>query len=293
MVTPVTPDGSLDEAAVRRVVDHLIAGGNAGIFGLGTTGEAASVPHATRLRLIEVMVEQVAGRAMTYAGIGDNCLADSVDAAAAYFGAGADVVVAHLPSYYMLDAEEQYAYYIALADRIAGPMMVYNIPSTTHMSIPVEVVERLSHHPRIIGLKDSEGSAARMEAEMACLGGRDDFAVLAGSTALSAMALALGADGSVPSVANMTPVICQRLHEYGAAGDTAGAEKYQKLADEATDLYRAGRTLTQSLGALKAAMGALGLCGPDVLPPLRPLSPADRLAVQDAFHQWLAVHPDA
>jgi 4-hydroxy-tetrahydrodipicolinate synthase len=164
--------------------------------------------------------------------------------------------------------------------------MLYNIPSTTHMSISIEVVEALSHHPKVIGLKDSENDVSRLEAVLELLGGRPDFAILVGVTTLSAKALALGADGSVPSVGNLAPDLCHRLYDSGVRGDASAAAQLQLVVNRATDVYRAGRTLTQSLGALKAAMGALSLCGPDVLPPLRPLDPAEQEGVRSEFRRW-------
>jgi 4-hydroxy-tetrahydrodipicolinate synthase len=288
MVTPVTGEGELDEAATRRVIDHLLDGGIDGVFVLGTTGEAASVPRAARLRLVELTVEQVAGRATTYAGISDNCLAHAVEAGTEYCRLGVDAVVAHLPSYYALNPDEQGDYYAALADRVPGPLVLYNIPSTTHMSIPIDVVEALSDHPKVIGLKDSQNDASRLDAVLQRLGGRADFAVLVGVTTLSAKALALGADGFVPSVGNLVPDLCQQLYECGVRGDASAAARMQQVVNQATGVYRAGRTLTQSLGALKAAMGALSLCGPDVLPPLRPLDSAEQETVRSEYRRWRA-----
>lgn len=288
MVTPVTPQGDLDEPAVRRVIDHLIEGEVSGIFVLGTTGEAASVPRTMRSRLVAITVEHVGDRAMTYTGISDNCLAHSVHAAEEYFRLGVDAVVAHLPSYYALSPEEQSDYYTALVERIPGPLMFYNMPKTTYMSIPIEVVEKLSRHPKVIGLKDSENNVARLEAVMRTLGGRSDFAIFVGVSALSARALSLGADGMVPSPAHLVPDLCQRLYESGSQGDVTSAEEYQRQVDQVADIYVRNRTLGQSLAALKAAMGALGLCGSDVLPPLRPLDAAQQEAIRHKFLEWQA-----
>ena len=159
MVTPVTPDGSLDEPAVRRIVDHLVAGGVHGIFVLGTTGENTSVPLAMRERLVAATVEHVAGRVRTYAGISSNCLADSVAAARAYVPLGVDAVVAHLPMYYALNAEEQFTYFNALAERIDLPLVLYDIPVTTHMAIPVDAEKgvRVAHGLECV---DGDGEAA-------------------------------------------------------------------------------------------------------------------------------------
>src|SRR5712664_2311800 len=155
-VTPVTPTGDLDEAALERLIEFLLAGGVDGIFVLGTTGEGPSVPHGTRLKLVQRSVAAVRGRAQLYAGIGGTCLADSVAAANDYFRAGADVVVAQPPVYFPIQPQELLAYFRALLDGLASPLILYNIPATTRVSIPLEVVAELQGHPKLAGMKDSE-----------------------------------------------------------------------------------------------------------------------------------------
>jgi 4-hydroxy-tetrahydrodipicolinate synthase len=287
MVTPITPDGDLDESAVRRIIDHMIAGGIHGVFVLGTSGENTSVPAAMRKRMVTVAAEHVGERARVYAGISSNCLVDSVAAAKAYAPLGVDAVVAHLPTYYALNAEEQFAYFSALADRIDLPLVLYNIPSTTHMTIPIQVVEKLSRHPNVVGVKDSDQDIVRLTALIKRLGDdRLDFAVLVGESALSARGLALGADGIVPSQGNLIPALCRALFDRAVEGDRDGAEAHQQRIDVFAQLFVAGRSLAQSLGALKAMMGTLGLCGPDVLPPLRPLSLEEQETLRRQFLAW-------
>jgi dihydrodipicolinate synthase/N-acetylneuraminate lyase len=287
MVTPVTPDGDLDEIAVPRIVDHMVAGGVHGVFVLGTTGENASVPAAMRERLVLVTVAHVGERARVYAGIGSNCLVDSVAAAKAYASLGVDAVVAHLPTYYALSAEEQLAYFSALADQIDLPLLLYDIPATTHMTIPVEVVEKLSCHPNVVGIKDSSGDITRLTTLLERLGdARPDFAVLVGAVDLSAQGLALGADGIVPSQGNLVPPLCRALFDRAVEGDQDGAEACQQRLNALTKLFVEGRGLAQSLGALKAMMGALGLCDPEVLPPLRPPPLEEQDALRQQFLAW-------
>lgn len=286
MVTPVTADRKLDEPAVRRIIDHLIDGGSNGIFVLGTTGEAASISPRVGHRLVELAVEQVGNRATTYAGISQNCLNDSVAAAEAYFRLGVHAVVAHLPFYYPLDGKEQRDYYTVLADRLGGPLMIYNIPKTTHLSIPIEVIEQLSHHPNIVGVKDSELDLGRLKALMAAVGNRTDFSVLVGVSSLAHDAMRLGADGIVPSPAHLAPESCSGLYACGCAGDTENMPAYQALINEVSAICNRGRSLGQSLAALKAAMSELDLCGPDMLYPLQALPREEQEAVRRAYRDW-------
>jgi dihydrodipicolinate synthase/N-acetylneuraminate lyase len=288
MITPVTPDGELDEPAVRRVIDHLIEGGVSGIFILGTTGESASIPAVMKSQLVALTVEYIAKRVMVYAGISHNCLTYSIEAAQDFFELGVDVTVAHLPSYYELNPAEQEAYYIRLSQNLTGPLMLYNIPSTTHMSMPLEVIARLSTRPNIVGLKDSENNATRLVNEINLFGNRPGFSILIGVNALFAQVMQLGADGIVPSLGNLAPRLCQRLYESARQGDTNGLETCQQQLDELSQLLRKGLSLAQGLAAHKAAMSALSLCGPDMLPPLQALTESHQQKLSKTFSTWLA-----
>jgi 4-hydroxy-tetrahydrodipicolinate synthase len=272
LVTPVTPGGSLDEPAVGRIIDHLVAGGVDGVFILGTTGESASVPMEMRRRFARVAAGHLRGRALLYVGIGDNCFANSVAAAADAFGHGADAVVAQLPSYYPLKPDEMFAYYSSLADRLEGPLLLYNIPITTHMSIPVDVVVRLASHPRIVGFKDSENNADRMDEIAGRLLGREAFSLFVGVGVLSARGLLMGLDGVVPSSGNVEPRSWRAMCDAAGRGDRAGVERLQIEVNRLAQVFQRDRTLGQSLAALKAAMSILGLCGNLMLPPLQPVS---------------------
>lgn len=291
MVTPATPEGDLDGLSAQRVTEHLIAGGVHGVFVLGTNGEGASASRELGRRLVKATAEQARGRAAVLAGVSSNCLADAVNAAHDYFEAGADAVVAHPPYYFPPGPEELLGFYRALADRIPGPLVIYNIPPTTHVSIPLDVLEALSAHPRIVGVKDSEDDAERIRALLARLGGREDFTCLVGAANQAAHGMALGADGFVPGNGNLVPAACRALYEAAIRGDGAGAEQYQQRIDEVAGLYHRGRALREALAALKAALGVDGLCGPDMLPPLRALEPAAQQAVREAFRAWRAAHP--
>lgn len=279
LVTPFKPDGEVDENAVSKIVSHC-ASHDIAVFVLGTTGEAASISAAKRLRVVDAAVKAAAQRVKVYAGIGDNCPEHSIEAANEYLRLGADAVVAHLPCYYTLRPLEMRSYFEMLASHIQGALMLYNIPQTTHMSLPLEVVDPLSQLPNIIGFKDSENVPGRPEETARRFAGRPDFSIFMGASVLSARALKLGYDGLVPSSGNLSPELWRELYEKARTGDWDAVEALQQRLNAIAQVFQRDRTLGESLAALKVMMEARGLCGATVLPPLRALDHSAREVVE-------------
>jgi dihydrodipicolinate synthase/N-acetylneuraminate lyase len=284
MVTPVTAAGQLDEAGVDRVVDSLVTGGVSGIFVLGTTGEGAHVPRSFRRQLVRRAVRRAAGCCLIYAGLGD-LPASEFAAANDYFRDGAHAVVAHPPIATPVPAAELAGWYRTLLDQLEGPLILYNIPMTTGVSIPLDAVEKLLGHPRLAGLKDSENNPSRHEELLRRFGGRPDFAIFVGVGALMEKGLKLGAHGIVPSVGNLIPEVCQHLCAAARRGDWLAAGEHFSRMNTVAALYQKGRTLNDSLSALKAAMSCRGLCAPHVLPPLRPVSETELLSLRNQMSE--------
>ncbi|TFG50229.1 MAG: dihydrodipicolinate synthase family protein [Candidatus Brocadiia bacterium] len=280
MATPFTQNGSIDIPAAEKIIEFLV-NNKCSPFVLGTTGEAASVPDDQRAEFVEATVKQTAKRVKTYAGIASNCISNSIELAKKYFDLGIDAAVAHLPSYYPLTDSHMLKYYENLAEKVPGPLMVYNITITTHMSIPLDVIDKLSKHPNIVGLKDSEKNVERMHQSLALWKDRQDFVHLVGCAALSAEALLAGSDGIVPSTANFVPKMFYDLYKAGIKGDAENANRLQKETDELAKIYQKDRILSQSLAAMKAIMSEMGLCTDMVLPPLCRVSDAEKAQIRE------------
>ena len=273
MVTPVTPAGQLDEPAVDRLVEYLIAGGVEGIFVLGTTGEGVSVPRASRCKLVEWTAAKVRRRVKVYAGIGDMHPND-LQAGNEYFHAGADAVVARPPIAFPED--QLLPWFQSLLDGLEGPLVLYNMPAMTHVSIPLEVVGKLLGHPRLAGIKDSENNPKRLETLLKLYGGDPKFSIFVGVGALMAQGLKQGAEGIVPSVGNLIPEVCHHLCACAERGEWSEAQQCAERMSAVAAMYQKGRTLGESLAALKAALAFRGLCEPYMLPPLLPLTDSER-----------------
>ncbi len=287
MVTPVTKEGDIDTEAVKRIIENF-ARHNVSALIMGTTGEGNSVSTAQGSTMIKAAAEAAKGRITIYAGLVGNCIREQTVAAHEFAAAGADVIAATLPSYYALTPEQMYTYYKNLADTVELPLMLYNITITTHMSIPLDVIEKLSHHPNIVGLKDSENDKERMEKCLELFAQRDDFAYFCGCAANSAHALKHGADGIVPSVGNFLPKAYNDLYEAGIAGDEATAERLQQETIEIGKINTKGLTLGQSLAGLKVIMKECGLCETYMLPPLTELDEATAERIRTEIKPYLA-----
>jgi 4-hydroxy-tetrahydrodipicolinate synthase len=269
MISPFTPAGEIDEPAVGRIVEVLVGGGVGGVFPLGTTGEGASIHPDDKLKLVEATVRHTKKRAMVYVGIAGNCLRESLEAAAAYHKLGVDAVVAHMPSYYPITDLEIEEYFKALADKVPLPLVLYNIPVTTHHQIALGVVERLMKHPNIVAIKDSSGDAKRLTEMLHMTGGRDGFPVLLGSSATFTHGLKHGGVGLVPSGGHLVPREYQAMYLAAMNKQWNEVERLQRETDEVCAQYLKGRTLGQGLAMLKALMEKRGICGRTMLPPLR------------------------
>ncbi len=265
-ITPLTAGLDLDTDAAGRLLlffrQHDVLP-----FILGTSGEAPSLPAKLKQDYIRLAGRFKTAGEQLYVGISSWCLADSVEWANIAFGEGADVVVANLPSYYQLSDDQIRGYFEKLSERVPGPLMIYNIPVTTHHSIPLQIIDELSHHPNVVGIKDSERNEERLKASLKLWAHREDFSHFLGWAAKSGESLLNGGDGLIPSTANLNPGVYRDLAKAAAAGDRERVAQLQQLSDELGSLYQSG-VLGGSLRALKKLMHEQGLCQPYMMPPL-------------------------
>lgn len=274
MVTPFEESGEIDEPAAERIAGYLVEGGTAP-FVLGTTGELASIPSEQREVLVKTVARRVNGRTHIYAGISGCVLSESIEEAQKYYDFGADVFVAHAPYYYPMTPDLIQKYFEALAENIPGPLILYNIPITTDISLPLETIDVLSQHRNIIGLKDSERNEERLKKSVEMWGQRLDFSLFCGWGAQMTNALSAGFDGIVPSTANIVPLKYKSLYDAVMHEDMDTARNMQQETDTISKIYQKNRILSQSLPALKVIMNYMGLCKTAVLPPLQALEDSE------------------
>jgi 4-hydroxy-tetrahydrodipicolinate synthase len=279
MTTSLTKESKIDTAAVSTIM-AAFAENNLSPLILGTTGESSSVGKEESSVFVKVAVKEKQANQVVYAGLVGNNVGELTERAKLYADLGADVVVSTLPSYYILTPAQMEKYYTQLAEASPCPVMMYNIKATTQMSIPLETVNALSKHPNIVGLKDSERDMERLQTAINAYRDRPDFSFFCGWGAQGLQSLRMGADGIVPSTGNAVPELYGALYHAFLQKDYALAEKIQKATDEVAAIYQQGRTLGQSLAALKILMERRGFCQRYMIPPLTELQPADVAEIQ-------------
>jgi len=269
MATPLTDDAKLDEEGTRRLVRHMTDGGVHGVFVLGTAGELPALDEDTRRRVVEIVVEEAAGRAKVYAGIGEVSTARTIRNARTVARIGADVAVVVLPYYFPLDQQELADHLRAVADASEIPIVMYSIPATTKLSLTTGTTADLSRHPNIVGIKDSSGSFADMQVLVNLF--RDDagFGVLVGSLPLVGMGIYMGADGAVPTAGNFAPRLLVELYEAAVRKDLEKTRELQGKLETLTSTYRFGGRWTSGIATVKTALKLLGICGNRLTRPLR------------------------
>jgi dihydrodipicolinate synthase/N-acetylneuraminate lyase len=274
-VTPLTLSYKIDEGAVERIFTNFYTY-HVSPFILGTTGESASLSLQQKKDYIKAASENKKDGTVLYAGISSNVINESIELTEYAASHGVGAVAATLPTYYVLTESQMKNYFETLADAIALPLIIYNIPATTHMSIPLTLIDELSHHPNIIATKDSERSEERLQQSLALWKDRKDFGHFLGWAAKSAQALISGSDGLIPSTGNLVPEIYEAMLDAVNDGNHDKAYEMQKLSDQYGNLYQGRKTLGQSLWALKALMQQKGLCDDIVMPPLHSMSKEDK-----------------
>lgn len=254
MITPLTASGEIDGAAINRLVSHLIAGGVAAIFALGSSGEGPWLTAAERRSVVEHTVRAAGGRLPIYAGALQPGTRATVDDVRMLTDAGAAAVVVTTPYYFAADADTQIRHIETVAAVSTLPVILYNIPGMTHNPLLPPTVEQLAGVANVVAIKDSAGDWPAFQELLALRGARPGFRVLQGAERQAATAALAGADGIVPGLGNLAPQLFVQLFHAARQGDRAGAMAAQERADALWHLHGYGYWLT----CLKEAAAQLG-----------------------------------
>ena len=256
LVTPFQPDFSLDEAALRKLVQRQIRGGVDFLVPCGTTGENPTLTRREHLRVVEITLEESAGRVPVLAGAGGYNTQEVSDLARELESLGADGLLSVTPYYNKPTQEGLYQHYRAIARSTRLPIVLYNVPGRCGTNLEPSTVKRLAEIESIVGIKEASGSISQMAALANAV--PDDFAILSGDDAIALPLFALGGRGVISVASNEIPVEMAQLCHHGLRGEF----------DEARAIHRKYLPLMEinfiesNPIPVKAALALMGLLEP-------------------------------
>ena len=277
LVTPFAKDGSVDFAALDRLVDFHLENGTDAILVLGTTGESSTMTITEDLSVAKRVVERVAGRVPVIGGAGSNATAESLAKAQELKEIGCDGLLLITPYYNKSNEEGIYRHFTTVVDAVDLPAILYNVPSRTGCQISVKNVERLSTHPNVMGIKEASGNIA-YATEVARFVG-PEFKMFSGNDDLIVPILSLGGSGVISVWANIAP---RTVHDLVAAW-------LDGRLDESLAAQLDGLEVVHSLFCevnpipVKAALAMMGMIEEQYRLPLSPMAPANRARLEAAI----------
>jgi len=278
LVTPFS-GGQVDYDAIRRLVDWHIEQGTDGLVPVGTTGESPTVDVDEHKKIIETVVQRAGGRVPVIAGTGGNATAEAIELTRFARDAGADGSLQVCPYYNKPTQEGLWEHFAAIARACDLPMILYNIPGRTAVSMTPETVARLAELDQVVCIKEATGSMDQTSEILA----RCDLTVLSGDDSLTLPLMAIGARGVISVVANLVPQDVKRLTDAMLAGDVETArDAHRRLFP----LCRAMFVETNPI-PIKTAMKWAGLLDSDERRlPLTDLSPASADALRQVMTDY-------
>lgn len=277
MVTPFK-NGELDEVALRHNVNFQIENGTHGLVPVGTTGESPTVTEEEHKRVIQVVVEESAGRVPVMAGAGSNNPIEALAFAKAAEQSGADGILCVAGYYNRPSQEGLYQHFKYIHDASQLPIVIYNIPPRAIVDILPETLARLAALPRVVGVKDATGDLARPSLEKQLIG--SEFSYLSGEDLTAIAYNAVGGNGCISVTSNVAPKLCSELQLACQQGDY---KKAQSIHEKLVPLHQALFSEPSPAG-IKYAMSLIDLCTDCVRLPIMPLQLESKERIRSAMH---------
>jgi 4-hydroxy-2-oxoglutarate aldolase len=277
---PITTPFVDGKVAYDKLADNIARWNPTGLKGyvaFGSNGEYIYLSEQEKLDVVKTVVQSAGPGMKVIAGTGCESTWQTIELTNACAKLGAHAALVVTPFYYggRMNEAALFQHYTAVADRAAIPIMIYNVTKFTNISTSVGLVARLSKHPNIIGIKDSNGNVSTLGEMVSAVD--KDFSVLVGTAGALFGALTLGAVGGVLALANVAPQICVQIHNLVEQGQIKAARKLQlRMLPVNTAV-----TATYGVPGLKAALDMLGYFGGDPRPPLLPASEKERSEVRE------------
>jgi 4-hydroxy-tetrahydrodipicolinate synthase len=277
LVTPFTATGELDERSLRSLIDWQVASGVHFLVPCGSTGEAATMTLAEHRRVVEITVEQTAGRVPVVAGAASNDTRKAIDLSREMESLGATHLLHASPMYNKPPQRGIVAHFNAIADAVGIPIVVYNVPGRTGSNVEAATTLELAEHENIAAVKEASGNLAQIGEIIRHRPAR--FSVLSGDDPLTLQIMADGGDGVISVTSNVAPQLVSRLTELCGSGDYTGARAiHHQLAE-----WTAAAFVESNPIPTKAGLAMMGRMLNVVRLPLVPLATKHEGAVRSAL----------
>ena len=277
LVTPMQPDGSVDESALADLVEFHVENGTDAIIAMGTTGESATLDEKEHCHVVKRVVELSAGRIPVIAGTGSNSTTEAISLTRCAMEAGAAACLLVTPYYNKPTQEGLYQHHKAVAEAVTIPQILYNVPGRTAVDMLPETVERLAKIENIVGIKEATGDIERISDIIARCG--EDFEVYSGDDATAMDAILAGAKGDISVTANVAP---KEMHEMCMAAlnqdKNTASNINNRLMCLHTNLFVEANPIP-----VKWALADMGNIGTGIRLPFTVLSEDNHKVVRDAL----------
>lgn len=279
LVTPMDSRGSLDWQALERIIDFHLEQGTDGIVAVGTSGESATLDMDEHKEVIRRVVDQVAGRIPVIAGTGANSTSEAVELTEAARSVGADACLLVTPYYNKPTQEGLYQHFKFIAEAVAIPQILYNVPGRTACDMLPDTVVRLADIPNIIGIKEATGDLQRAREVIERVGER--MAVYSGDDPTAVELILLGGKGNISVTANVAP---KAMHDLCIAALHGDADTARRLNDLLMPLHKQLFIESNPI-PVKWALHEMGLIEDGLRLPLTSLSAGCQPIVREAMQQ--------
>jgi 4-hydroxy-2-oxoglutarate aldolase len=282
MVTPFDETGNVRYDSFERNFDKYLEAGIQGYLALGSNGESVYLEHSEKLKVIEIARRRVPSSMMLLAGTGVESTPATIQLTKEAADRGVDAVLVKNPFYYksQMTFEVYHAHYTAVADASPVPVVIYNVPVFTGISLESRLVNELAKHPNIVGLKESSGDV-KLISEVVWNTPKEKFAVLAGAAPVLFPNMMAGARGGIVALACAAPKAMLTLYDAFAKGNYAKATEVQRIIAPAA----AAVTAKYGIAGLKGGMSLEGFDSGSPRRPLLPLKPAQMEDLQQTFRK--------
>lgn len=274
LVTPFTEDGSVNFKRVRELVEWHIQEGTDAILVLGTTAETPTLTTEEEDEIVRITIEQAAKRVPIVVGSGSNNTAKAIETSLKYEKMGADALLVISPYYNKANKQGMIQHFLAVADAVNTPIILYNVPARTGISISYEILEAVCKHKNIVGIKEASGDMSLVSKFSKLID--DNFTIYSGNDDINVPLMSLGGGGVISVLANILPGVSHDMAASALEGDFV---KARELQIKYMDLINALFIETNPI-PVKEAMNMLGLEAGGYRLPLYPMEEKNRAVLK-------------